>query len=441
MLKDKVNLLQKKEIEAIEKKKAQRLDELMLEGKGFFEISQDEQYNSLDREIVRIENEIEAMSIQEQFDFLMQNNQEIVFDERDIEQGVDRDVNYLSNNAKDRYHLDSKRMIERQKEMSIKGIDDIILVHKTDYISEGGKLETAKSGGRMLESTREIGGMTYKLEYKSGRDTLHLSANAEVAKHKMGDWNNKKYAILIPGKDMPTEQLVGGKPADLIFRGNISIPQNSYILCPENEIEQMKKQGTNAKIMGYRGESVTGYADLLLQALGYKKEKFLGDETWENTEDNKVFNKIIREKGAIEGLVHFGSTDAIMDEKETNTNIINSLLNLIKDQTIINDDSLRKKLLVSFGNNMNSEGRRRLLECLQREGTGIGIQIPETEVSIDEFLEEAFSQSEKTEQVKFGEKDFLDVYENVEIPKGIIRDLREKTEDKEMDNDGSELFE
>ena len=55
---------------------------------------------------------------------------------------------------------------------------------------------------------------------------------------------------------------------DFWARGTVKLPEGTIILCPEKEMEEVKKANPGCIIYGYEGKSADGYGNLLLSKLG-----------------------------------------------------------------------------------------------------------------------------------------------------------------------------
>lgn len=162
----------------------------------------------------------------------------------------------------------------------IKGLSDLVLVHKTDYIPIDGIIKSSKDAGVLEDSRVIINGQEYIIDVPSERESVHFCLNGEVTSHKFGNWDKCKYAILIPFDKIDKDIIAGGTTVDTYTKGSVQIPQGSYILCPQSEIEKLESLTRNLNVVGYEGENVTGYANMFLsQVLGYKKES-IGEQSW-----------------------------------------------------------------------------------------------------------------------------------------------------------------
>jgi len=170
----------------------------------------------------------------------------------------------------------------------IKGISDLVLVHKTDFIPVEGIIKSSKDAGVLGDSSIWINNQEYVIDVPSERESVHFCLNGEVTSHTLGNWDESKYAIIIPLDKIDKEIIVGGTAVDTYTNGSVQIPQGSYILCPQSEIEKIESLTKNLNIVGYEGENVTGYANMFIsEVLGYKKET-IGEHSWEEGTFGKI---------------------------------------------------------------------------------------------------------------------------------------------------------
>lgn len=86
----------------------------------------------------------------------------------------------------------------------------------------------------------------------SERNTVHMAMNDEVSSHMYGSWEDCKYAILIPMSDIQNSQIGYASCVDTFTKGSLKLSQNSWILCPIDEVEQMKKIILISKLLGMK---------------------------------------------------------------------------------------------------------------------------------------------------------------------------------------------
>ena len=137
-----------------------------------------------------------------------------------------------------------------------KGTEDFILVHKTDMAPKNSRIVTSsESGGKDTIEDIYINGDRHKISYKLGGYVVNFALNHEVISHSSGDWDNTKYAILIPWNSIPNEQIIGGLASDIFTNGSVDI-KDGYILAPKGEKEQIKKDNPELTVIEYDGDRV-----------------------------------------------------------------------------------------------------------------------------------------------------------------------------------------
>lgn len=111
---------------------------------------------------------------------------------------------------------------------------DLVLVHRTDYFPENGAIKTR------LYSNPEI-----------LRDTVHFCLNGPVSSHEYGNWDDKKYTLLVPLDRLSDETLnkmQNINPADTFFLGDFELPEGSVILGAYEHTKGRERQSGKAKI-------------------------------------------------------------------------------------------------------------------------------------------------------------------------------------------------
>lgn len=141
-----------------------------------------------------------------------------------------------------------------------------------------------------------IGDKKFHIHITKARETIHFSANGEVGSHMEGNWDEKKYAILIPYSEMPKEKIVQAPCYDTYTKGSISLNNHTYILVPSDEIETTESQNPGVNVIGYDGKNVTGYANALVSILGYNQYA-VGTHEWHNSKDERKYNDLMTADG------------------------------------------------------------------------------------------------------------------------------------------------
>jgi len=201
----------------------------------------------------------------------------------------------------------------------IESIDDLVLVHLTNYIPKNGIIRTPKSAG--VVQIEKYNGIEY--QKKRERDTIHFVMNGEFENNTGGSWNKIKDAIIIPLKKMKKEKILGGTTVDLYTNGDVEIPEGSYILCLKDEQEILQQEvGKGIQVKGVDGviyedeegtyPTIKGCTNEFLKQLGYKVQS-IGFWSWGNKKDEKIATDILSENGWELGAHSF--SEHMRDEK------------------------------------------------------------------------------------------------------------------------------
>lgn len=172
--------------------------------------------------------------------------------------------------------------------------DGMILTHLTDFIPKHGYIDTARSGAGMV------------------RDSVHFAVNHGVTGHLGGNWNFKKYAILMPmnaAKQTAGNKFVGGIAGDFYSKGKIKIPKGSilvrkslsvpegqYRISDASKIDEFKELH-GVKLIETSEFDIKSTVDNIIHRLGYKVKS--GDfNTWGGSlSDFNSFNSYLRKNG------------------------------------------------------------------------------------------------------------------------------------------------
>ena len=212
--------------------------------------------SQLDEENKRVEQELEASGIYAKLNEINQSINSLKNAKTLFEIGITPidAIKLLENNGI------QPVLSESDKNVFVHPIDyssksSLIGVHKTKYAPTANMIKSAKDSNVEYKKNVTLNGVEYEYSYKSARDTVHMAMNDEVSSHMFGSWDNCKYAILIPFDDIPNEKIGRVAPMDTFTRGSIELSENSWILCPKNEVERLKIFNPKVHVLGYEGEN------------------------------------------------------------------------------------------------------------------------------------------------------------------------------------------
>lgn len=280
----------------------------------------------------------------------------------------------LTEEDKDIIDVASKRALEEHSssaetgEINIGMMKEYVLVHKTKYCPNGNKINTRKEANvefRVSLSLDKIGSLKCSMQ----RNTIHFAVNGEVGSHSYGNWDSCKYAIIIPFTKMPINQLRCGAVMDTYIENSLNLPNSAIILCPKEELEQVRKNNSNVKIIGYSGQNVSGYADSMVGILGYKVEN-IDCWSWENQIDKNKYYQDLKESNLnVHTIPHLASYEFIKELIMDKVNAFEALIDEIIDKKIVLSGnevkSLKDEKQISLAGMFNNQNVKLQLEIFE----------------------------------------------------------------------------
>ena len=228
-----------------------------------------------------------------------------------------------------------------ENESNFDKLEDLVLVHKTMYAPSGDEIKTTSNSKSYYEEEIDIGSEKVDIKFQVMRDTVHFAINGEVGDHYYGSWEDCKYAIVIPFVDVPN--IINAATGDTYTKGNVDI-KKGFLLCPFDEMEHLKKNNPNITIIGYKGDNVTGFANIFVSMLGYKYERICM-HGWENEDAKKVYNTI-KSKTNYKQSEHSVSNDKKEEEAFNGTSQLSALIEkLLKNKVNYDLKNIISKLL------------------------------------------------------------------------------------------------
>lgn len=242
--------------------------------------------------------------------------------------------------------LDESDRVITENESDFDKDEDFILVHKTNYSPTDDEVKSNKMAGVKTKYSIQFDDEEFSYEFFQGRNTVHLCQNGEVMSHEYGNFDGRKYAVLIPFKGLKRDNLVSFRPEDTFFEKKVDTTEG-YILCPIDEVEDIKNRNPNTNVIGYKGECVDGFANSLLSMLGYKYEK-IGKHSWHSEEDKKKHYSFMQSNNELKYYAHDGSRqeciDTLVDKYNRIMGFTKSILENKKQGKIYDVDRLTENL-------------------------------------------------------------------------------------------------
>ena len=116
--------------------------------------------------------------------------------------------------------------------------DNLALVHMTNYAPTECEIASTNNATKDDEGVGRY------------RSTVHFALNHVVHEHMYGEgWHSMKYGIILPFnktvENVQSKDVLGGKWDDFYLRGNIKIPEGSYIVKYNPDIQKGKLRVSN----------------------------------------------------------------------------------------------------------------------------------------------------------------------------------------------------
>jgi len=230
---------------------------------------------------------------------------------------------------------------KKEKEKPIfKSLEDFLLVHKTNFFPCNDTIYTAKSTHAKKTTRFSFRGKKYEADYLAANDSTHFGLNGPVTSHRYGNWDDRKYAIVVGLNDVNRENLLSVNFEDTYFEGNVHLEKKYYILVPKNEIEEIKKNklklNPNAIIVPYDGISLNDAVLSLVACLGKQPEE-ITNNGWLKEDSEVELNarkvlKSCKQGSKYEGVIHVESENMMQRVLEERANRIISIFELLKKE-------------------------------------------------------------------------------------------------------------
>lgn len=298
------------------------------------------------------------------------------------------------------------------------GLENFILVHKTNYPPINSRINSPKE---VVEYDCDIKSDKIGIfKVADGRNTVHFSVNGEVQDNNGGNWDNRRYAILVPFDKVPKEQIRSYAPMDTYIEGGLKLPEGSYILCPEEEIDIIKGKNPGVNVVGFKGLNVTGYADMLVYYLGYRNQK-ASSNSWQDEAATKKYIDMGTSKGIFsesDASEHFYKYEKEQEGIVQNINKLKGLIKKIFDDNIMIDGSVLSHIIknchfdLSLKTSFKDEALKDLSNELLSFLSSYGITIPNDVLNRYIELSEVESTLTKEEIDEYA-RNFYSNYDNI----------------------------
>lgn len=186
--------------------------------------------------------------------------------------------------------------IYTQVPTKFRDISDFCFIYKTNTLPFSAELLSKHELGKNTQTDILLGETFQSLSVKDWEKTVHGTING--TNHDI----RSQYAILSPFEKIDKTKLISAMPNNTFFDSSIPIPENSYLVVPQDEMSLLNEEiqnNPNITIVGYNNhlEEMSKHLNLnnalsvLMNNLGYVEQE-LTMSGWDNTRNFHDFQSI-----------------------------------------------------------------------------------------------------------------------------------------------------
>ena len=307
----------------------------------------------------------------------------------------------------------------------------IEFTHLTDYLPENGEiLRMIDKGAR-----HKISGEWGEVEIDPARETTHLAACSEVANVYGSSWDNKKIGIILPlnglAKDM---NITSYSPADFQIRSKVRIPNNGYIICPKDMVDEAKQKNPNLNIIGYEGENVRGLVNQMLVYLGYDYSR-VGEDGFISEIQTSIYKEKIEEYFGIKEpnfVRHVGTSEKSRETNGEAQNVLKAFMDGIKQGTVTYNEKYKGDILSIIMSKINKLSEKEIITFMNIFGIENDVQTIQD--SVEKLLDESVIEYDTRNNSDLNEEKTI-----AQLAKEAIRGLRTEDMNKIPNNNNQNL--
>ena len=240
---------------------------------------------------------------------------------------------------------EDKEKIISHDDVVFSSTKELVLVHKTKYMPTNSKIETANEAyeqGKTDIETFEIDDNEYQYHKPTARNTIHFSVNGPVSEHGSGNaWDSMPYAIFISFDDIPREQIVEAPPMDTFVEGSVQLTENTYVLCPEGQEEELLSKNPILKrenIIGYRSKDMEhpasiGFENYVIANIMKCKPERIGMWGWSDDKDDKLYRELMQ-KETLSIQAHTHTPYAVEEQLKTSALRWYAVIDVLREESL-----------------------------------------------------------------------------------------------------------
>lgn len=234
--------------------------------------------------------------------------------------------------------------------------ENLVLVHRTKYFPEDGKILSTSAVTKNAEGVSEY------------RPTIHFSLNKSVTEHFVGNaWDTMQYSILLPFKktveSMPKSKVLGGIQDDFMFMDSVKLPKGSVILKHNTNIpkDQFKISEVfdGVKLIETSTDDMVKTTDLVIEKMGYTPyRKALQKHLGATNAEMEVLNSIPETE-------FIKNSDEISGQINVTREQIKKTLESLKESKYLYDSNKYKELIKQYKQGF------KMCDLIEKSGTKI----------------------------------------------------------------------
>lgn len=186
---------------------------------------------------------------------------------------------------------------------------ELVFVYTTDFLTPG-KMTIESNNTKTLSETPSYKNMTYG------------ALNTVVKSNNGDDWNNKKYIVITPFKDIKSK-ICAMSSSNTFYMNEVSLCDNSIVLVDEKYKHKLTEEELKMNIIFYRGnKEVALYKAIIM--MGYKPQRSTSYELYNSYNDENI-EKYRKKKGYDPGLNSYEIYKKIEQSISKRDNIISRI--------------------------------------------------------------------------------------------------------------------
>lgn len=180
-----------------------------------------------------------------------------------------------------------------------KGLEDFVLVHRTDRMPTGNRLKSIAEEEKII-IRYPFNGKIYEFPCDGEKNSIQYILNNEM---QIGSWKDCRFTVIIPVSEINKELIGGVSPGNTYTIGGVDLTKKCYVLCKREDAQELRKENPKLalnNIIECEGNSIEGASKILLKLLGYRVEEpenIYNYDSWNDKESEENMKNIMKKNG------------------------------------------------------------------------------------------------------------------------------------------------